>query len=104
MQGEGRLTGAEERLRAHQRLQLAHAGIATRRYTSWTPEGEDIVGRRDSSRASIDALGGDHVVLTGGEPMLFAELIPLSAANCAPRTGTSRSKRPARSTCPWPAT
>lgn len=47
-------------------------------YASWNPEGpnrdvEDIV--RD-----VDALGIDHVVLTGGEPMLFDAVQPLTKA------------------------
>jgi 7-carboxy-7-deazaguanine synthase len=47
-------------------------------YTSWTSEGEDLaveeildqVARHDTP----------YVVLTGGEPMLFSELVPLAAA------------------------
>lgn len=46
-------------------------------YASWHPEGakmsvEEIVGR-------VETLGETHVVLTGGEPMLFAELVPLTS-------------------------
>ena len=70
-------------------------------YASWTPEGEElsvaeILRRVDQSRNSPPPLprtpiqtlsahadpspgGVRHVVLTGGEPMLFAELGPLSA-------------------------
>ncbi|HEX3997163.1 MAG TPA: 7-carboxy-7-deazaguanine synthase QueE [Pirellulales bacterium] len=44
-------------------------------YTSWNPEGDDL------SVVEIlrQVAGADcrHVVVTGGEPMLFAELIPL---------------------------
>ena len=36
-----------------------------------------IKGQVDQIVARMTALGGDHAVLTGGEPMLFAELIPL---------------------------
>jgi 7-carboxy-7-deazaguanine synthase len=52
-------------------------------YTSWEPEGEDL--SVDEILRQVDALleGGEtcrHAVLTGGEPMLFAELVPLTAA------------------------
>src|SRR4029453_12201152 len=48
-------------------------------YTSWQPEGEDwsveaIVVEAERLR-DTNALG--HAVITGGEPMLFAEMIPL---------------------------
>ncbi len=45
-------------------------------YASWSPEGEDLSVPEALER--IDASGASHVVLTGGEPMLFAELIPLT--------------------------
>jgi len=47
-------------------------------YASWSPEGEDHCAPEIASR--VRALECDHVVLTGGEPMLYAELIPLAAA------------------------
>ena len=40
------------------------------------PEGEDLAV--DEVVARLDELAADYVVLTGGEPMLFAELIPLA--------------------------
>jgi 7-carboxy-7-deazaguanine synthase len=46
-------------------------------YASWTPEGEDLAVEEILTRTAD--LGSSHVVLTGGEPMLFAELIPLAA-------------------------
>ena len=47
-------------------------------FTSWTPEGSDLsVDEVVSQVAEWDCR---HVVLTGGEPMLWAELIPLAAA------------------------
>lgn len=45
-------------------------------YTSWLPEGEDI--SVEEILRQVDRHDCRHVVLTGGEPMLFAELIPLS--------------------------
>ena len=45
-------------------------------YTSWAPEGEDL--SVDDIATQVLDHECSHVVLTGGEPMLFAELIPLS--------------------------
>lgn len=45
-------------------------------YTSWEPEGDDL-SIADILR-HVAAADCQHVVLTGGEPMLFAELIPLT--------------------------
>ena len=45
-------------------------------FTSWQPEGSDYAV--DEIVAEIEEWDCRHVVLTGGEPMLFAELIPLA--------------------------
>lgn len=45
-------------------------------YASWSPEGVDLSIAEILNR--IDALECEAVVLTGGEPMLYAELVPLS--------------------------
>lgn len=45
-------------------------------YTSWEPEGEQISLREISGR--IEATAVEHVVLTGGEPMLAPQLTELS--------------------------
>jgi 7-carboxy-7-deazaguanine synthase len=74
IQGEGLLTGTES-------VFVRAAGCNLRcwycdtPYASWYPEGEDL-SVEDILR-SVDELGSQHVVLTGGEPMLFAEMIPL---------------------------
>ncbi len=47
-------------------------------YASWRPEGDDLA--IDSILARIESFEARHVVVTGGEPMLFAELIPLCDA------------------------
>jgi len=47
-------------------------------YVSWHPEGEDL--EPASILARVCEWDAPHVVLTGGEPMLFAELIPLTEA------------------------
>lgn len=44
-------------------------------YASWDPEGQDL--SIDEIVAQIEEWSPRHVVLTGGEPMLLAELIPL---------------------------
>lgn len=45
-------------------------------YASWAPEGTDMAV--DEVVAQVEEWDCRHVVLTGGEPMLFAELIPLA--------------------------
>ena len=44
-------------------------------YASWKPEGEDLAPEEIVDRVVESGLS--HVVITGGEPMLFGELIPL---------------------------
>jgi 7-carboxy-7-deazaguanine synthase len=46
-------------------------------YTSWLPEGHDMPTGEIIAR--LEEWDTHHVVVTGGEPMLFAELIPLCA-------------------------
>jgi 7-carboxy-7-deazaguanine synthase len=46
-------------------------------YTSWQPEGRDYAV--DEIIAEIEEWDCRHVVVTGGEPMLHAELIPLTS-------------------------
>ncbi|MEN6458304.1 MAG: 7-carboxy-7-deazaguanine synthase QueE [Thermoguttaceae bacterium] len=81
IQGEGRLTGVESVFVRASGCNLRCRWCDTR-YASWTPEGEDLsVGE---ILAQIEQAASSrpvrHAVLTGGEPMLFAELIPLAAA------------------------
>jgi 7-carboxy-7-deazaguanine synthase len=80
IQGEGRLTGTESVFVRASGCNLRCRYCDTP-YASWTPEGQDLSLAEILGR--IEQLSPDevrHVVLTGGEPMLFAELIPLSAA------------------------
>ncbi len=76
VQGEGRLTGTPSAF-----LRTSGCNLRCRfcdtPYASWQPEGEDF--RADEILAQLAAFGLQHVVLTGGEPMLLAELIPLCA-------------------------
>jgi 7-carboxy-7-deazaguanine synthase len=77
IQGEGFLTGTESVFVRTSGCNLRCSYCDTP-YASWTPEGDDLSA--DEIVARVDGLDCDHVVLTGGEPMLFAELIPLTAA------------------------
>ena len=74
VQGEGLLTGTTSVFVRTSGCNL-RCWYCDTPYASWQPEGEDL--SVEEIVAELDALGADHVVLTGGEPMLFAELIPL---------------------------
>jgi len=76
VQGEGFLSGQESVFVRASGCNL-RCWYCDTPYASWTPEGEDL--SVDEILARVDELDLSHVVLTGGEPMLFAELIPLSA-------------------------
>lgn len=92
LQGEGLLTGTPSVFVRASGCNL-RCWFCDTPYTSWQPEGEDwsveeIVDlvRRLRSWPELPQRAGlaadrveriDHVVITGGEPMLFAELIPL---------------------------
>ncbi|REK15879.1 MAG: 7-carboxy-7-deazaguanine synthase QueE [Planctomycetota bacterium] len=76
VQGEGFLTGAASAFVRASGCNLRCRYCDTP-YASWQPEGDDL--SVDEILARVSALECDHVVVTGGEPMLFAELIPLTA-------------------------
>ena len=89
IQGEGFMTGIQSVFVRVSGCNLRCSYCDTP-YASWSPEGEDlpvdeIVGRveelarGDSTHESTTTRREVQVVLTGGEPMLFAELIPLAA-------------------------
>ena len=108
IQGEGRLTGTQSVFVRTSGCNLRCAYCDTP-YASWMPEGEDLsvdeilarmeelaaceemgtgsvasgkgLGKRQSGEVPVSISSqATHVVITGGEPMLFAELIPLCAA------------------------
>ncbi len=75
IQGEGRLTGVESVFVRTSGCNL-RCWFCDTPYASWTPEGED--GSIHEIIEQIEQLAARHVVITGGEPMLFAELVPLT--------------------------
>lgn len=74
-QGEGRLTGTESVFVRTSGCNL-RCWFCDTPHTSWDPEGHDL--SVDEIVEQVTALPCPHVVVTGGEPMLFAELIPLT--------------------------
>jgi 7-carboxy-7-deazaguanine synthase len=75
IQGEGRLTGQESGFVRTSGCNL-RCSFCDTPYASWKPEGDDL--SLDEITRQIVEWNCDHVVITGGEPMLFAELIPLT--------------------------
>jgi 7-carboxy-7-deazaguanine synthase len=74
MQGEGLLTGTPSVFVRASGCNL-RCWFCDTPFASWQPEGIDYAV--DEIVAEIEEWDCRHVVLTGGEPMLFAELIPL---------------------------
>jgi 7-carboxy-7-deazaguanine synthase len=81
LQGEGRLTGTECAFVRACGCNL-RCGYCDTAYASWSPEGVEMtVGEILERVEKLDVAGPQrHVVLTGGEPMIFDELVPLSKA------------------------
>ncbi|MDA7950381.1 MAG: 7-carboxy-7-deazaguanine synthase QueE [Pirellulaceae bacterium] len=73
-QGEGRLTGIESTFIRTSGCNL-RCWFCDTPYASWQPEGDDL--SVDQILDTVDKKAPDHIVITGGEPMLFAEMIPL---------------------------
>jgi len=76
IQGEGSLTGTESVFVRASGCNL-RCWFCDTPFTSWNPEGDDL--EVDEILRQVAAFDCTHVVVTGGEPMLFAELIPLCA-------------------------
>ena len=75
VQGEGRLTGAASVFIRASGCNL-RCWFCDTPYASWQPEGQDYAV--DEIIAEVEEWECRHVVITGGEPMLFAELLPLT--------------------------
>ncbi len=75
VQGEGLLTGTPSVFVRASGCNL-RCWFCDTPYASWRPEGNDFAV--DEIIAQIEEWDCRHVVLTGGEPMLFAELLPLA--------------------------
>ncbi|MFT5424452.1 MAG: 7-carboxy-7-deazaguanine synthase [Phycisphaerales bacterium] len=76
IQGEGSLTGVPSWFCRLSGCNLRCTWCDTP-YASWNPEGEQR--SVEELVAEAKASGVRHAVLTGGEPMIFKELVPLSA-------------------------
>ena len=74
IQGEGSLTGTESVFVRTSGCNL-RCWFCDTPYASWQPEGADQ--SVDEIVQNILDLESEHVVITGGEPMLFSEMIPL---------------------------
>ena len=74
IQGEGLLTGVPSVFVRASGCNL-RCWFCDTPYASWRPEGRDM--STDEIVAQVEEWDCGHVVVTGGEPMLFAELIPL---------------------------
>jgi 7-carboxy-7-deazaguanine synthase len=75
VQGEGSLSGTPSVFVRTSGCNL-RCGFCDTPYTSWKPEGHDL--SVEAIIAQVAEWDTPHVVLTGGEPMLQAELIPLA--------------------------
>lgn len=74
VQGEGFLTGTPSVFVRASGCNL-RCWFCDTPYASWQPEGHDYAV--DEIIAEVEEWDCRHVVVTGGEPMLFAEMIPL---------------------------
>jgi 7-carboxy-7-deazaguanine synthase len=74
VQGEGFLTGVPSVFVRASGCNL-RCWFCDTPYASWQPEGCDM--STDEIASQVEEWDAGHVVVTGGEPMLFAELVPL---------------------------
>ena len=76
IQGEGFLTGTPSVFVRASGCNL-RCSFCDTPYASWEPDGENL--SLHEIIAKVVELGEKHVVLTGGEPVLFDEIVPLTA-------------------------
>ena len=76
IQGEGKLVGVPSVFVRASGCNLRCVWCDTP-YASWDPEGDDRPV--DAIVAQITKFGAKHVVLTGGEPMIMPDIVPLAA-------------------------
>jgi 7-carboxy-7-deazaguanine synthase len=76
LQGEGLLAGTPSTFVRTSGCNLRCVWCDTP-FTSWKPEGRELTGAE--VRAAVEALAPRHVVLTGGEPLLFDDVAPLAS-------------------------
>jgi 7-carboxy-7-deazaguanine synthase len=77
IQGEGKLVGVPSVFVRASGCNLRCTWCDTP-YASWEPEGPDV--SVDEIVAQVRAFGTRHVVLTGGEPMIMPDIVPLAEA------------------------
>ncbi|MGE0608399.1 MAG: 7-carboxy-7-deazaguanine synthase QueE [Pirellulales bacterium] len=77
IQGEGLLTGTESVFVRTSGCNL-RCWFCDTPFTSWAPEGEELPV--DKIMAQVERLECNHVVLTGGEPLLWADAVALTQA------------------------
>ncbi len=75
LQGEGALVGVPSVFIRTSGCNLRCVWCDTP-YTSWSPEGADL--SLDQILAEVQSYPARHVVVTGGEPMIAPEIIPLT--------------------------
>jgi 7-carboxy-7-deazaguanine synthase len=79
IQGEGRLAGVPSAFVRTSGCNL-RCSFCDSDYTSWRPEGEHLCVADVLDR--LAAFPTRHAVVTGGEPMLLPEIVPLCAGLC----------------------
>lgn len=75
VQGEGRYTGVPSSFVRTSGCNL-RCWFCDTPYTSWKPEGSER--SLESLLEEVSSYGAEHVVLTGGEPLLVPEMVPFS--------------------------
>ena len=77
VQGEGQFVGVESAFIRTSGCNL-RCHFCDTPYTSWNPAG--VERSLDSLVSEIDSYNCEHVVITGGEPMLVPDLVPLTSS------------------------